>query len=85
MHTKQERTCIACRNKNNQNNMIRVSKFNDVISLEKKHSAFGRGAYICNNKNCIDLVIKKKLLNRAFRSNLDLEIYNQLGEYEQNN
>lgn len=85
MHTKNERTCIACRSKNQQNNMIRVSKFNGIISVEKKHSSFGRGAYICNSKDCVDLVIKKRLLNRAFKTNLDVEIYNQLGEYEQNN
>ena len=82
MHTKQERTCIACRKKNNQNEMIRISKINGVVAVEKSHSAFGRGAYICKNKDCVDLVIKKRLLNRAFKSNLDLEVYNQLGDYE---
>ena len=85
MHNKKERMCIACRSKKNQNDMIRVSKFNGNISVEKEHSPFGRGAYICNSKNCVDLVIKKRLLNRAFKANLDVEIYNKLGEYEQNN
>ena len=85
MHTKKERTCIACRSKKNQNDMIRVCKFNGIISVEKHHSPYGRGAYICKSKNCVDLVIKKRLLNRAFKANLDVEIYNQLGEYEQNN
>ena len=82
MHTKQERTCIACRNKNNQNEMIRISKINGIITVEKKHSAFGRGAYICKNKDCVALVINKKLLNRAFKANLDADVYNQLGDYE---
>ena len=82
MHTKQERTCIACRKKLNQNEMIRISKINGDITVEKSHSAFGRGAYICKNKDCVDLVIKKRLLNRAFKSNLDVEVYNQLGDYE---
>ena len=85
MHIKQERKCIACRKSNHQNDMIRVSKFNNVVTIEKKHSPNGRGAYICKNKDCVDLVIKKRLLNRAFKSNLDSAIYNQLGEYEQNN
>ena len=85
MHTKKERTCIACRRKKNQNDMIRVCKFNGIVIVEKQHSPFGRGAYICNSKDCVELVIKKRLLNRAFKANLDVEIYNQLGEYEQNN
>lgn len=82
MHTKQERTCIACRKKCFQNDMIRIFRFNGVINIDKQHSQFGRGAYICNSKDCINLTIKKRLLNRAFKANLDVEIYNKLGEYE---
>lgn len=85
MHIKQQRKCIACKKHDFQYNMIRISKFNDVIEIEKTHSPNGRGAYICKSKNCIDLVIKKHLLNRAFKTNLSPEIYQQLGEYEQNN
>ena len=82
MHIKQERTCVACRKKNCQTNMIRISKFNGEFNIEKIHTANGRGAYVCNSKDCINLTIKKRLLNRAFKANLDVEIYNKLGEYE---
>lgn len=85
MHIKQQRRCIACRKQDFQYNMIRVSKFNDCFAIENKHTPNGRGAYICKSKECIDLVIKKRLLNRTFKSNLNAEIYQQLGEYEQNN
>lgn len=85
MHIKQQRKCIACRKQDFQYNMIRVSNYQNKIMVEKKHSPVGRGAYICKTKECVDLVIKKRLLNRAFKTNLDAEIYQQLGEYEQNN
>lgn len=85
MHIKQQRQCIACKKIDNQNNMIRVVKFNNLIAVEKKHSSNGRGAYICNSAECVNLVIKKHLLNRAFKTNLDNSVYQQLGEYEQNN
>lgn len=85
MHIKQQRKCIACKKNDLQYNMIRVLKYKDNIVVEKTHSPVGRGAYICKSKECVDLVIKKHLLNRAFKSNLSAEIYQQLGEYEQNN
>lgn len=82
MHIKQERKCIACRENHQQNEMIRIAKFNNQIFIDKSSSGNGRGAYICKNKNCINLAIKKQALNRAFKTNVDKEIYIQLGEYE---
>jgi len=85
MNTKQQRRCVCCRKTEHQTNMIRIAKFQNQIYIDKNHSPNGRGAYICNNIDCIKNVIKKRLLNRAFKMNLDVEIYNQLGEYEQDN
>ena len=83
MTEKKQRTCIACRQIKNQDEMLRISKQQDKIEINAK--SCGRGAYICKNKDCINLTIKKHLLNRAFKCNLSQEIYERLGEYEQNN
>ena len=83
MAEKKQRTCIACRKIRNQDEMLRISKQQERIEINTKSN--GRGAYICKNNDCINLVIKKHLLNRAFKCNLDNEIYEKLGEYEQNN
>ena len=80
-----ERTCIACRQHFDQNQMLRIAKHKDLVELDPSNKLEGRGAYICKNPNCINTTIKKKLLNRAFKSNLDSKIYEELGEYEQNN
>lgn len=85
MHIKQQRRCIACREPKIQNEMLRIAKRNDELLVDEKQKLGGRGAYVCKNKQCLELAIKKKLLNRAFKSNLDNSIYIQLGEYEQNN
>ena len=85
MHLKQERKCISCRNCFNQNQLIRIAKIDNEFKLDIKHKEGGRGAYICNNKDCIVQVIKKRLLNRAFKQNMDDSIYEILGAYEQNN
>ncbi len=85
MHIKQERKCIACRENKQQNEMIRIAKINNEMIIDIAHKLGGRGAYVCKDNECIALAIKKKLLNRAFKSNLDGAIYEKLGEYEQNN
>ena len=85
MHIKQERMCIACRKKQNQADMLRVAKINENYVIDSKQTLQGRGAYICNSKECIAQTIKKRLLNRSFKTNLNTSIYEELGEYEQNN
>lgn len=85
MHIKNERRCVACRESKLQTDMIRVCKINDIMQIDTQNKLGGRGAYVCKNKSCIEQTIKKRLLNRSFKSNLDVQIYEQLGEYEQNN
>ena len=85
MHIKQERRCVACRNNKNKNEMLRVARFNNEMFIDLNQKGNGRGAYVCKDKQCIELTIKKRLLNRSFKTNLDSSIYEQLGEYEKNN
>ena len=82
---KQERKCVSCRNCFNQKELLRIAKINNEFKLDINHKLGGRGAYICKNKQCIELTIKKRMLNKAFKQNVDNSIYDMLGEYEQNN
>ncbi len=79
MHTTYERRCVACRQTNLKQNLIRVCRVNNeyVIDLNKLN---GRSAYICNNADCLKKVVDKKLLNRAFKTNLE-DIYSKLRGY----
>ena len=85
MHIKQERKCVACKLNKHQNEMLRIARINDEYMIDKKHNLGGRGAYVCCDPKCVELTIKKRLLNRSFKMNLDNKIYEMLGEYEQNN
>ena len=85
MHIKQERRCVACRQNKQQSEMLRIAKVNNDYTLDSQNKKGGRGAYVCKSNDCIALTIKKKLLNRAFKTNLNSNIYELLGEYEQNN
>lgn len=79
-----DRKCIACRQTKNQYEMLRIAKINDELQLDLTYKLGGRGAYVCKNSNCINQVIKKRILNRAFKRDVGADIYSKLGEYEQN-
>ena len=72
------RTCIACRKKSDKGSMLRISKFGDVISVDKSQTAMGRGCYICSDKKCMGLLVTKRLLNRAFKCNVDTLVYSDI-------
>jgi predicted RNA-binding protein YlxR (DUF448 family) len=50
------------------------------IRIDKTGKAAGRGAYICDDVECLNKVQKKKALNRAFQQDVGEEIYMKLQE-----
>ncbi len=85
MHIKQERRCVACRECKHQNLMLRIARVQNDYLIDTKHKLGGRGAYICKDTKCLELTKKKKLLNKSFKTSINNEIYEKLGEYEQDN
>ncbi len=78
-----ERQCILCRNKFSKNDLIRVVRYEGEYSLDTTHKKDGRGAYICNECRKSDDLIKRRVLDRAFRERVPDEVYGLLkGEYD---
>ena len=74
-----QRTCIGCNSQKNKKDLIRVVKNKDgVISIDKTGKANGRGAYICDNVECLEKAIKTKRLERTFETKISEEIYENL-------
>ena len=74
-----QRMCIGCNTQKNKNELIRiVINKEGAISIDKTGKANGRGAYICNNINCLEKMIKSKRLERAFETEISAEIYDEL-------
>ena len=48
------------------------------ISIDKNEKKEGRGAYICNNIECLDKVIKSKRLEKVLETKISSEIYESL-------
>lgn len=75
------RMCIACRTMQEKQNLLRIVKNNEnQIFVDKTNKANGRGAYICNNKDCYEKCIKTKALNRAFKCEIDNGVLENLKE-----
>ena len=74
-----QRTCMGCNNKKDKRELIRiVINKEGSISIDKTGKLEGRGAYICDNIECVDKVIKTKRLERVLESKIDEEIYKNL-------
>lgn len=74
------RTCIACRKKfdKTENNLIKITKEYDKIVVNSNNKDFGRSCYVCKNCECIDKVVKNKLLSKSFKKQVDISVYNEL-------
>lgn len=74
-----QRTCLGCMQSKNKSELVRIVKQNDgKIFVDKTGKANGRGAYICNNVECLDKAIKSKRLEKSFETKIDNEIYESL-------
>ena len=74
------RMCIACRQLFEKRQMLRVVRSENKIFLDFTSKAAGRGAYVCDNPDCIKKMKKQHLLNKVFSLSVDDEIYNAIEE-----
>ncbi len=76
-----QRTCIGCNEKKDKNQFIRIVKDNqNNIGIDKTGKANGRGAYICDNIDCLEKAIKSKKIEKSFKMSIDNEVYEKLRE-----
>lgn len=79
MKTIPQRTCMGCNTKKDKKDLIRIVKNKEnIITLDKTGKMQGRGAYICDNIECLEKVIKTKRLERILETKISEEIYNDL-------
>jgi predicted RNA-binding protein YlxR (DUF448 family) len=75
------RRCVGCGESKPKKELIRIVKTPEnefVIDTTGKQN--GRGAYICNNPECLEKSIRNHGLERSFKMTIDKEIYNSLKE-----
>ncbi len=74
------RMCAVTREMLPKSELIRLVQTPQGIEIDNKKKISGRGIYIKNSLEVIALAKKKKLLNKAFKRNVEEEIYTKLEE-----
>ncbi len=70
------RMCIACRVMKPKQEMTRVVRNAEgEIFADPTGKAAGRGAYVCSSPACLQKLESKKLLHKAFSTNVSAEVY----------
>lgn len=73
--------CVACRELKEKKAMLRVVKPTEgKVFLDFSSKAAGRGAYVCDNPDCILKLKKQKLLNKVFSTEVGPEVYEAIEE-----
>ena len=74
-----ERTCMGCNTKKPKKELIRIVKNKEnEINIDRTGKMPGRGAYICDNIECLEKLIKSRRLEKVFEMKISDEIYNKL-------
>ena len=75
------RKCIGCMEMKNKNELIRITRTNNTeFSLDLTGKMPGRGAYVCQNLDCLEKAHRKKGLERSFKQAIPDFVYNSLRE-----
>jgi hypothetical protein len=76
-----QRKCIGCNESKPKKELIRIVKTPEgEMLVDDTGRTNGRGAYICNDPECLQKAIKTKGLNRAFKMNVDTDVLIKLSE-----
>jgi len=82
LKSRPQRTCVACRQTKEKSALIRLVRTVDgTIEIDLGGKKPGRGAYLCAQKDCWELALKRKRLEHALRTKLGKEVYQLLLEY----
>ena len=74
-----QRKCLGCGVSKDKNELIRIVKQSDGnIFIDKTGKTNGRGAYICNNVQCLEKAIKSNRLEKNFETKIENKIYESL-------
>ena len=79
MKKQPKRTSMGCNIKKDKKDLIRIVKSKDGdIQIDITGKQNGRGAYICNNIECLEKLVKTKRLEKVFEMPISEEVYNNL-------
>lgn len=76
------RTCIACRQGEAKRKLVRIVRTpGGEVRVDSTGKLSGRGAYLCPNRSCWDLALKKRIIEHALHAALTPEARVSLEQY----
>ncbi len=79
MKKQPQRTCMGCNEKKDKKDLIRIVKNKEnQISIDRTGKQEGRGAYLCDNIQCLEKVVKSKRLEKILDCKIEEQIYENL-------
>ncbi|AXK37696.1 YlxR family protein [Streptomyces armeniacus] len=68
-----ERTCVGCRERSAKRDLLRVVLVEGRCVPDLRGTLPGRGAYVHPTQTCVDLAVRRRAFQRAFRAPGPLE------------
>lgn len=79
------RKCVGCMESKPKGELVRIARYEDIISVDPSGKAKGRGVYICPNRECMEKARKRRSLQRSFETDISEEtlqnIFEELEKY----
>ncbi len=73
------RKCTGCLASKDKRELIRIVRDKDgVVSVDRTGRKAGRGAYLCDDPECLEKAIKTKALARSLDTQIDSSVYDTL-------
>ena len=73
------RKCLGCSESKPKKELIRIVKTSEnQILLDRTGKLSGRGAYFCDNIDCLEKLIKSKRLEKEFEMKISNEDYERI-------
>ena len=73
-----KRTCVACRESDDKRGLIRIVRTPEgEVKIDPTGKQNGRGAYVCNNKECFEKLKKTHALDKAFKMQVKEEFFEE--------
>lgn len=79
---KLQRMCAVCREVKGKDELIRIVKQKDNVSIDLTGKVAGRGAYICKDVGCIAKARKSRAIERSLSCKVDQSLYDALEEMQ---
>ncbi len=72
------RSCVVTREKLPKKELLRIVRFENVVSVDPTGKQNGKGCYIKKDKTVLENAKKTKVLNRVLETEIPDEIYDEI-------